>query len=156
MKTLVLGMGNPILADDGAGICVARRLKQRLDGDVTITEASVGGLNLIELLAGYDRAILIDAIQTRGGTAGEVHRLAPEDFNSTRHATNPHDLNFATALELGKRLGMSLPEEIVIFAIEVADVTSFSERCTPAVARAIPRAAAMVLAELGIKGQGNC
>ena len=148
MKTLILGLGNPILSDDGAGIYVARALEGRVDpAEITVTEASVAGLNLLDLIVGYDRAIIIDAIQTRGGKVGQVYQLEPGAFGVIRHSMTSHDVNLSTALELGKRLGLVLPE-ITIFAIEVEDVTSFSEECTPEVSEAVPVCVEMVLQEL--------
>jgi len=69
MKTLILGMGNPIMGDDGVGIWAARALKDRFneEEEVTVMETSMAGLNLLELMADYDRAILIDAIKTGKG-----------------------------------------------------------------------------------------
>jgi len=149
MKTLVLGLGNPILGDDSVGLRVTRALEGVLNKEqVTIMEASLAGLNLLELLVDFKKAIIIDAIQTGEGKVGQVYRLEPEAFNATRHTASPHDVNFATALELGNRLGLALPQQIVIFAIEVENVTSFSEKCTPEVERAIPVVADMVMAEL--------
>ena len=149
MKTVILGLGNPILSDDGVGPRVARELEGRLDQqEVTVMEASMAGLSLLDLLAGYDRAIIVDAIQTAGGKAGQIYRLDPEAFDATRHAASPHDVNFATALELGNRLGLDLPRQIVIFAIEVADASTFSEECTPEVRRAVPVCVEMVVQEL--------
>lgn len=149
MKTLVLGLGNPILGDDSVGLRVTRALEGVLNKEqVTIMEASLAGLNLLELLVGFKKAIIIDAIQTGEGKVGQVYRLEPEAFNATRHTASPHDVNFATALELGNKLGLALPQQIVIFAIEVEKVTSFSEKCTPEVERAIPVVADMVMAEL--------
>jgi len=149
MKTLVLGLGNPILSDDGIGIQIARALEGKFDQEeVTVEETSLAGLNLLELLVNYDRAIIIDAIQTVGGKVGQIYRLGPSAFDATRHTATPHDVNFATALELGNRLGLDLPQEIVIFAIEAEDVTSFSERCTHKVEQTIPIVANMVIQEL--------
>ena len=110
MKTLILGLGNPILSDDSVGCRVAMALKDRLkEPDVDILEASIAGLDFLDLLAGYDRVIIIDAIQTDKGVPGQIYRLEPEIFADTRHAGSPHDVNLATALELGKRLGLPLP-----------------------------------------------
>ncbi|MFC1932786.1 hydrogenase maturation protease [Chloroflexota bacterium] len=149
MKTLVLGLGNPILTDDGVGPQVAKELEGRLDQrEVTVMETSLGGLSLLDLLTGYDKAIIIDAIQTVGGKVGQIYRLEPEAFNATRHAASPHDVNFATALELGNKLGLALPRQIDILAIEVADVTTFSDECTPDVECAIPICAEIVIQEL--------
>ncbi len=150
MKTIVLGLGNPILTDDAAGLRVAGAIRQKnRRPDVFIEEAGVGGLELLEILSGYDKAIIIDVIQTPGLKAGRIHRLDASALDATRHAATPHDINFATALELGKRLGIKLPPDITIFAIEVEDVTSFGEKCTPRVEKAIPACADMVIRELG-------
>ena len=128
MKTLILGLGNPILSDDSVGIRVAQAIRQRYTRQkVTVLESSLAGLDLLDSITGYDRLILIDAIQTVDGHAGEVYRLEASDFKATLHASSPHGTNFATALELGKRLGLALPRDIVIFAIEVKDVVTFGE-----------------------------
>ena len=111
-------------------------------------EASIAGLDFLDLLAGYDRAIIIDAIQTDEGMPGQIYRLEPEMLADTRHAGTPHDVNLATALELGKKLGLPIPRQITIFAIEVKETTSFGEECTPEVMKAIPACVAMVIQEL--------
>jgi hydrogenase maturation protease len=149
MKTLVLGLGNPILSDDGVGLHIAEELEGKVDQqEVTVMETSMAGLNLLDLLAGYDKAIMIDAIQTVGGQAGQIYRLDPEALDFTRHSATPHDVNFATALELGRRVGLALPTQIVIFAVEVADASTFSEECTPEVKGAIPVCVEMIIQEL--------
>jgi hydrogenase maturation protease len=147
-------MGNPLLSDDGVGLSVAAELKSRLDqSDVTVMETGMAGLSLLDLLVGYDRAIVIDAIQTVDGKAGQIYRLDPEAFDATRRTASPHDVNFTTALELGKKLGLALPQQIIIFAIEASDVSTFSEKCTPEVTRAIPTCVEMVLQELNMESR---
>jgi hydrogenase maturation protease len=148
-KTLVLGLGNPILSDDGVGCHVAVALKERLqESEADILETSIAGLDFLDLMTGYDRAIIIDAIRTVAGTPGQIYRLAPEALKATRHAASPHDVNLATALELGYKLGLDLPSHVDIFAVEVADTSRFGEECTPEVAAAIPRCAEIVVQEL--------
>jgi len=151
LGTLILGLGNPILTDDGVGIHVVRALAARLNHrpDVEVAEVSLGGLRLLEAVTGYERVILIDAIQTGEGKAGEVYRLAPADFQRCLHVSSSHDLDFGTALELGRQMGFSVPQEIVIFAVEVEDVLTFGEQCTPQVQAAIPDVVEAVLAEIG-------
>ena len=149
MKTVVLGLGNPILSDDAVGLRVVKELEGRVDQqEVTLIETSVAGLGMLDFLTGYDRAIIIDSIQTVGGQAGQIYRLDPEALDFTRHAASPHDVNLATALELGKRLELSLPQQIVIFAIEVMDASTFSEECTPEVSRAVPACVEMIIQEI--------
>jgi hydrogenase maturation protease len=149
LKILVLGLGNPILSDDGVGPAVARELESRLGPEtVTVAEASLGGLNLLELIIGYDYVVIIDAIKTEDGQPGQVYRLDPQALTSTRYTTSTHDVNLATALEFGKKLGLDLPREIIIFAIEVTDTETFGESFTPAVAAAIPACTAMIVEEI--------
>jgi hydrogenase maturation protease len=150
-KTLVLGLGNPILTDDGIGIHVVRALESRsLPPHVTCAEASVGGLRLLSVIAGYERVILVDAIQTPEGKPGEIYRLHPHDLRTSRHAGSTHDLTLPGALSLGRSLGMALPEDqaITIIAIQADDVLTLGEDCTPTVGAAIPRALDAVFAEL--------
>lgn len=150
MKTLVLGLGNPILSDDSVGFRVIQGLKDKFNRpNLTLMESSTSGLGLLDLIAGYDRVIIIDAIKTEGGQAGKIYRLNTENLSGTCHLTSSHDINLATALELGKKLGIALPQEITIFAVEVVDVTTFSEKCTPEVEKAIPLAVTMIAEELG-------
>lgn len=150
MKTLVLGLGNPILSDDAVGIRVAREVAGQVrDPQVTVTESSGAGLSLLDSIAGYGRVIIIDAIQTKEGSVGQTYRLGLEGFSLTRYFSSPHQLNLATTLELGKMLGLAMPKEVTIFAVEAKDVSTFSEKCTPEIERVIPEVVKMVLHELG-------
>lgn len=156
MKTLVVGLGNPILSDDGVGVKVAhaveRRLPIELQDLVSVTEASVGGLRLMEMMIGYDRVLLIDALMpTAAMPPGTICRLTLEDLATitpTQHSASAHDTSLVTALRMGEKMGLPLPEEISIFAVTVENVLDFSEECTPAVDRAMPSTVEMVLAEL--------
>ena len=153
MKTLLLGMGNPILSDDAIGPRLAVDFARRLAGFPGLTvrpDCSVGGLELLEVLAGYARAIVIDAIQTVGGMPGRWHAFDARALRETLHLTNVHDANFATALELGWRLGMPLPpaSRIHIFAVEVKDIVTFSEQMTPVLEEHFPTLADAIFAEV--------
>ena len=149
MKILVLGLGNPILTDDGVGIYIARELrKQSLPEGVVVEESSLSSFLLLDSLVGYEKAIIIDSIKTKGGKAGEIYRLSPEVLKDTVHLTTIHQLNLPTILQLGASMGYNIPRELVIYAIEVADNQTFSEGCTPLVQKAIPRAVRMVEKEL--------
>jgi hydrogenase maturation protease len=149
MKTLVLGLGNPILSDDGAGIKAAQEVgKQLNDPQITVAETSEAGLRFLDSIVGYDKVIIIDAVQTKKGQVGRIYRMGPEDFSLTKHFSSPHQINLATSLELGNALNLAMPQKITIFAIEAKDITSFSEKCTPEVEKAIPEVVKMVLEEL--------
>jgi len=140
IKTLLLGLGNPILKDDSVGLRVVRELRKRVaKEDVDVMEVTFANIDILEVIGPYDRLIIIDSIKTKGGRPGEFYQLDLNDLQSTLHLSSPHDINLATALELGKRLGMHIPNEIRIYAIEVEDNQTFSESCSPLVEEAIPR-----------------
>lgn len=159
MRTLIVGLGNTLLTDDGVGIYVVRALAARgLPPDVEVAESSVGGLRLLNVISGYEHVVLVDAIQTPAGRAGEIYRLGPGDLLTSRHAGSTHDMSLPAALALGRRLGMPLPDDanLRIVAIEVEDVLDFGEGCTPAVAAAIPRAVEVVMEELARLAADRC
>ena len=138
-KTLVLGLGNTILTDDGVGIYVARSIRDGIkDGHVVVKEASLGGLELLDLMKGFDRVILIDAIQTGKHEVGTLVPMRIEDLGGGS-ALARHQVGFQEALELGRKLGMELPEEIAIYGIEVKDILTFGESCTPEVEGCLPQ-----------------
>jgi hydrogenase maturation protease len=153
MKTLILGLGNPILTDDGVGVLVAQEIQKQLpDGcPIDVTEVSVGGLTLMESMIGYDRVILVDAIQTENGIPGKIYKLNIEELQTispTQHSSSPHDASLITALEAGRSMGITLPEEIEIYAVEVENVIDFSENPTPAVLKSIPILTNMIMEEI--------
>jgi len=154
MKTLLLGLGNPILTDDGVGVLVVEQVRSRLPEDtpIDITEVSVGGLTLMETMIGYDRVILVDAYQRLDGCCpGKVHKMTLDDLrliSPTQHSASPHDASLVTALETGRRMGLQLPQDITIFAIEVENVMEFSVNPTPSVAAVIPQVTEAVLNEI--------
>ena len=156
-------MGNPILRDDAVGVRLARDVGEQLAGtpgvDV-VPECSIGGLDLIEVVAGYDRLIVIDAIRTQGGAPGSLYRFTGLELRDTLHLSNVHDANFATALELGRWMGRvkALAEDVHIFAVEVEDAETFGEELSPVVAAAYPGLRTAVLAGVrelvgGARGQ---
>lgn len=148
MSTIVLGLGNPVWGDDSAGPRVAGFLRNRLpQPEVTIAEASVAGLDVLELLADYDKAIIIDAVQSENGQPGTIYRLKPDDLTANRTAY-PHEMDFIAAMELGRKIGLSLPESVTIFAIEAGQTAFSQEGCTPLVRAAIPLCADMIIREL--------
>jgi hydrogenase maturation protease len=150
MKTLILGLGNPLLRDDSVGLRVAQELRGRINGDpsIEISEDYWGGLRLMERMIGFDRAIIIDAICT-DADPGTIHVLSPNDIPTQRSAS-VHDVNLSTALELGRHAGAKLPnvEDIVLIGVEAADVQTFDEALSPEVESALSKAVGTVLSTL--------
>ena len=150
MKTIVLGVGNPILRDDGIGIHVIEALREKLldDSDISLDTAYTGGLNLLDMIRGYEKVILVDAITEQKSTLGKVKRFTVHSAASV-HSGNPHDVSLAEALTLAKDLGdTSLPKEIILIGIVVRRTHDFGEKLSTEVQRAVPTAVRMVLSEL--------
>lgn len=149
MRTILVGLGNTVLRDDGVGIYTARAVRDRLDdAGVDIIEAELAGLDIMEKLKGYDRAIIVDAIQLDGEAPGTVFRIRPDDIRITPRIASFHDIDLVTALELGRRLGFHMPADVVIFAVQAEDILTLEEGCMPAVANVIPGLAEEIAGEI--------
>lgn len=155
MKTLVLGLGNPILTDDGIGVKVVESIQQKLPADSSIEtgEASLGGLSLMERILGYDTVFLVDAFTPHNGekNPGEIRRMTLDDLRTcapTQHSASAHDTSLTTALDMAERLDYPIPKTVIIYAIEVENILDFSEELTPSVAQALPIATNAILKEL--------
>lgn len=147
--TVIIGMGNPLLADDGVGIAVAhavaRQLRERME--LTVTELHTGGIRLMEAMAGFRRAIVVDAMVS-GAIPGTVQRFDPKDFVTTKNTFSSHDTDFATAYDLGLMAGITLPEQVSFWGIEAGEFDLFAERFTAEVCAAIPGAVQLIVAEI--------
>jgi len=154
VRTLVLGIGNPILGDDGVGFHIAQELAKKIkDENIDVKDTSVNGLNLLELIVEYDKLIVIDAIMTGEAKAGEIYRLKPKSSSEAAWSTiSLHHLNLDTTIQIGKRLfPKEMPGEVIIFAIGAQEVTEVTEEMTRKVREAIPRAVNLVLEEISLK-----
>ena len=129
---LIHGIGNEILTDDGIGPKLVNRLESDLSGrGIDFETAFIGGLEVLEYIQGYNKVIFIDAIRTKNGIPGTVYNLLPEDFNTTIHLSSVHDVSFLTALGLGNKLGMDIPDDIRIIAVEIVEDRIFDENFSP-------------------------
>ena len=148
-RTLVLGIGNTILSDDGVGCRVVEKLKEKIeDPNIEFREGITTGLKLLDLIVGYDRVIIIDAIQTGKNPPGTLTKLGLKDLTYSVHSNSPHGINLASAIELGHQLGVSIPPEIHIYAIEIQDAVTISEKLTLKVEAAIPSIVEKIVNEL--------
>ena len=157
MKTLVVGLGNPILGDDGIGWKVAEEVRNHLTSapalllkgegsKVNVEFLSLGGISLMEHLIGYERAILVDAV-TSDREIGSVivSNLNHMPAYSAFHITSAHDTSLQNALKLGKSMGAKLPKEVIVVGIATDHVYDFSESLSPPVASAVPKATKIVI-----------
>jgi hydrogenase maturation protease len=146
-KTLIIGIGNEILSDDGIGPRLVKSLSEIIDDpNVNFTTACCGGLEIMEYIRDYEKAILIDAIHTQNRKPGNVYYFTPPDFRETSNLSNLHDVNFVTALHLGKILDLNLPDDLHVIAVEISEDREFSEKLTPLLEKRYPEILAEVSA----------
>ena len=144
MRTVVVGLGNPLLGDDGVGWKVAEEVKYRLGDDSAIKVEcfSLAGLSLMEQLIDYERVILIDSLNTGQHAQGEVVTFTLDSLEDLTygHSASAHDVSLKKALSVGRSMGEKLPadEDIHVIAIEAQHVYDFKEELTPAVEASVP------------------
>ena len=153
IQTLVIGLGNTVLSDDGAGPATLELLRPRLKhlAHVTCKELAVGGLHLMEEMIGYERVFIVDAMVTRKHSCGTVESVSVKDLPLSRNLACLHDMGLAAALELGRVLNLCIPKDIRIWGIEAEDVDTFREGLTDSVARGTVEAAREILTAMGVQ-----
>lgn len=159
IKTLVIGLGNPILGDDGVGWKVVEEVSRNLPltpypyplqgewSNVEVDCLSLGGLSLMERLLGYERAIIVDSMETGQSPVGTVRTfpLAALPDPMSGHSASAHDTSLVTALKTAESLGAEVPTQVDVVAVEAQNVYDFSEELSPPVAAAVPEAVQAVL-----------
>ena len=147
--TVIIGMGNRLLSDDGVGIAVAHAvaecLKPRMN--IAVTELHTGGIRLMEAMAGFKRAVVVDAMLS-GAPPGTLQRFDPKEFVTTKNTFSSHDTDFATAYDLGKMAGVVLPEQLSFWGIEAREFDLFGEEFSDEVAAAVPGAVERIVEEI--------
>jgi len=129
---------------------VAKLVREKLPHGlgIDVKEISAGGIELVEEMIGYERAIVIDAIATNG-RIGTVRRLKPDQLKSTVHLTSPHRFNFASAYQVGRRFGSrSMPKTVEIYGVEIEPTRDFAEGLSRRASKAARRIAAEIIGNL--------
>lgn len=146
---ILIGLGNPILGDDGVGWKVVEYLQQHssLPTSIDIDFLALGGISLMERLIGYDQAILVDAIITGQHPIGSVLCFEVDELPNLAggHLAAAHDTSLQVALQMGHSMDAKLPRRITIIAVEAQSVYDFSEDLTLPIKAAVPEAAKMVM-----------
>ncbi|MFH1186367.1 MAG: hydrogenase maturation protease [Chloroflexota bacterium] len=146
---LVIGLGNPILGDDGVGWRVAEDVRVLVgrEARIEVECLAVGGLSLMERMLGYSRVILVDSIETGASLEGTVSAFSLEDLSNPTlgHSSSAHDAPLGIALETAKAMGGAIPRRVDIVAIETRRSHDFSEHLSPRIAAAVPIAARRVM-----------
>ena len=146
-RIMVVGIGNPDRADDGAGLAVASHLAGRLPNDVALIARSGDILGLVQDWIGYDALICADAAAPMG-QPGQVHRLDAADgkLPPGTSLTSSHAFGLAEAIALARELQL-LPPTVTVYAIEGACFNAGAPM-TPEVAAAVGQVAGLIAAEV--------
>jgi hydrogenase maturation protease len=134
-RKLILGLGNPILSDDGVGLLLTKRLEGKIPG-VEIASITLAGLELLDILAGFDHVFLIDAATGTGGEPGELKEIS--DGTGALHLFTSHGVNFFEILRIGRDSGLKMPEPEAVYGIEIGNATDFGTSLSPALVSALP------------------
>jgi hydrogenase maturation protease len=152
-KVLVLGLGNTLISDDGVGIYIVRVLRKRLEGErYDFREASIGGVGLLDLIAGYEKVVIADCIKTGKNAPGHLYKFRIDDFKASTHPPFAgHSLSLGTVMQLGEQLGYEMPRSIRIYAVEIKDNQTMKEHCTAQVEDAIGGIVKEIVRELKVE-----
>jgi hydrogenase maturation protease len=146
VKTLLLGLGNDLYGDDGVGVQVVRRLKEEAAAKTRtaaalrhthLEECCLSGLALLDVIVGYDRLVIVDTIKRPSPVPGRVHLLSEKDVRSLP-GPSPHYVSVPQAIEIGRRLGLHVPSEIRIVAVEAKDLYTMGEDLSPEMRNRLP------------------
>jgi hydrogenase maturation protease len=140
-RTVALGLGNPVVSDDGVGLAVVAELKRLLAEapirGVDVLASTRAGFELIDILRGYARAIIVDCVVLPDPQPGRVCRLTLDDVSGCARLVNAHEMSVGTAFRLAERMGIPMPGEVEIIAVEAGDTSTIAEGLTPAVQAAV-------------------
>jgi hydrogenase maturation protease len=148
MKTLILGLGAHAPSRVRVGVEVARGLHAAVaDPDVHIVEAEAGDLDLLQLFAGYDKAVVVDSIRVSDGEIGELTRLGLSDLELAARPRARGGAEYRATVDPSRTGGLAMPREISIYAIEVGDGVDRSGSAAEIMREAVPRLVAQIAEE---------
>ena len=145
-KTLVLGLGNDLYGDDGIGIHIIElinrhtEIKQKLSvlcDPVEFIPCSQTGLSLLDVIIGYDSLIIIDTIKKQNPTTGKIHTMEGSELRFIP-GPSPHYVSIPQSIEIGKKLGLKVPKNIKIIAIEAKNMYNLGEKLTEEMKEKVP------------------
>jgi hydrogenase maturation protease len=159
-STVVLGLGNPVRFDDAVGLRVAEAVERLLDAEplpgVSVATSTRAGLELIDLLAGTSRAVIVDCLVLPNAVPGRVTRLTLDEVAGSARLVGAHDVTIGTAFRFARASGVPMPDDVDIYAIEAADVDRIEEGMSPAVAAAVPAVAREIYRRLPTVARCPC
>jgi hydrogenase maturation protease len=148
--TVVIGLGNPLLRDEGIGVYLLQQLAERYDCDgIKLSDLGTSGMSVLHVIAHKKKAVIMDCA-FMGEKAGTIKRFTCEDVRSVKpvHGISLHEGDLFSTLALSESLG-ECPEQVVLFGIEPAHIEA-GEGLSPELTRQTAHYLAVLAAELGL------
>jgi hydrogenase maturation protease len=147
-RILIMGVGNPLMRDDGIGPRVVEVLLSgyTFPDNVEIVDAGTMSFMILDLLRGIDNLILVDAMQDTDSPAGTVVVLTPEEISPNQVKHSMHDVGIVDVLQAAELMGRA-PDPVAI-GVQIESIEQWVLELSDPVSAAIPIAAAAVLDEL--------
>ena len=147
-KVAVVGIGNLLLKDEGIGIHVVEILKKaNLSKEVELIDGATLGLDLLYLMEGKDKVIIVDAIDANA-KPGTIFKFSPQDIkDKEKTKLSLHQVGLLEVLELNEVRSERTPE-IVVFGIQPQEI-DWGMEPTPLIQEKIPKLVNLVIEELG-------
>ena len=122
---IIIGIGNPLLSDDGVGPYLAEQIGQKFDfPHRSVTHLS---LELLDLILGQRLIYIIDSFRNSEIPIGEVAQFTLDDLEYRQNPSYSHGITIPIIFNIGKKLYKSMPENAYVFGINVADNQTISE-----------------------------
>lgn len=151
-RTLVIGLGNPLMGDDGAGLAALERLRDEweISDDVELVDGGTWGMNLLPMLEAADEVVLLDAV-FHGRAPGTISEFAGDDVpRGLEHKLSPHQIDLREVLALATLRG-TLPRQLFAVGVE-PEVVAMGMTLSPSVVAAIPEMLARTARWLETRG----
>jgi hydrogenase maturation protease len=144
-KTLILGIGNILLSDEGLGVHAVKRILGSgiaIPDDVEIIDGGTAGFDLLELLMGRKKIIIVDALRV-DDAPGSIYRFPPEHIASSLNAMSLHEFGIRELIAMLRMLGHD--PEIEIIGIVPSDVSTFNMCLSAEVENSMPRTIDLIM-----------
>ena len=151
-RILVMGVGNPLMRDDGIGPRVIEMLRAgyTFPDNVDVVDAGTMSFMILDLLRGIDRLIILDAVRDTGEPPGTVLRMTPEEIAPNQIAHSLHDVRLVDVLQAADLMGSS--PETIAFGVQIEAIEEWVLELSEPLEAAVPIAAGAVLEELQTMG----
>jgi hydrogenase maturation protease len=151
-RVTVMGVGNPLVRDEGVGVRVAEVLMSSFafPDNVTVLDAGTMGMGILNLFRDADYILVVDAVDGTGEAPGTVMRISPEEIAPNQVMHSLHDIRLVDVLEAAEL--MDIRPEADFIGVQIADMADIALGLTAEVEAAVPDAVAAVLDVLAERG----